>query len=117
GLDDAARWKSKRRDLGPVPNIGPGGSYEPADLRAQYQVNDAAVTERGDGETIAILGTGFTPRPTQDVDSFVTRYLTSFGTNRAAQYSIVLVGGPNRDSDTLANNEYGENVLDIDMVL
>jgi kumamolisin len=119
GLDDAARWKSKRRDLGPIPepNLGPGGSYEPAELRAQYQVNDPAVTERGDGETIAILGTGFAPRPMQDVDSFVTRYLTSFATNRAAQYSIVLVGGPNRDSDTLANNEYGENVLDIDMVL
>jgi kumamolisin len=116
GLDDAARYNS--RMAGPPkpiePFAGPGGALEPADFKTRYNIT-ASVTERGDGETVAILGTGFAPRPQQDVDAFITRY--TLGSVRTAQYNVVSLGGPNRDPDTLAQNEYQENVLDIDMVL
>src|SRR6185503_11371064 len=69
----------------------------------------------GEGQTIAILGAGYPPSATRDVDAFVKKYALPF--ERAKQYTQILLGGPNRDSDSLAQSEYYEGVLDIDMVL
>ncbi|MGZ3406996.1 MAG: S53 family peptidase, partial [Polyangia bacterium] len=111
GLDDAGRWWSHRADLPPraVPQ-GASGSIEPVDLKTLYDLP----ANLGDGETIAILGTGLPPS-TDDVDGYVTKF--SLPVNRAQQYSQVFVGGPNRDAMGLAQNEYGENILDVDMAL
>jgi len=112
GLDDATRWWSHRAAPGtPVaqPN-GASGSLEPADLRAQYNLP----ANLGDGETIAILGTGLPPSDA-DIDGWVQKF--SLPVNRAQQYAQVLVGGPNRDAPGLAQLEYGENLLDADMAL
>lgn len=121
GLDDAMLWRSHRRGPAPgaEPNAGPTQTQEPADLRTRYNVTTAKhpVTNQpllGAGETIAILGTGFAPADS-DVKNFITRY--ALPTNQAAQYVKVFLGGDNRDPSALANTEYGENVLDIDMVL
>jgi kumamolisin len=114
GLDDAARWKSRRvQPPAPVPNAGPGGRKDPADLQAMYGVT--GLSRPGDGATVAILGTGDPPLVVEDVDYYIKKF--NLPTQRAAQYTQVFVGGPNRDSTELAQNEYGENVLDIDMVL
>jgi kumamolisin len=114
GLDDAGHWQSHKVDPPPaMPNAQPNGSRDPVDLQTMYQAN--LVPEKGEGQTIAILGTGYAPRPDQDVKRYVTKF--ALPTNVDQQYTLVFLGGPNRDSDALANNEYGENVLDIDMVL
>jgi kumamolisin len=110
GLDDAAQWWSHRAAPGtPLPD-GASGSLEPADLRAQYDLP----ANLGDGETIAILGTGLPPSDA-DIDGYVQKF--SLPVNRAQQYARVLVGGPNRDPMGLAQLEYGENLLDADMAL
>jgi kumamolisin len=111
GLDDAGRWWSHRVDVPPraVPQ-GASGSIEPADLKTLYDLP----ANLGDGETIAILGTGLPPT-NDDVDGYVTKF--TLPVNRAQQYSQVFVGGPNRDALGLAQNEYGENILDVDMAL
>ena len=114
GLDDAGRWKSRRVPLPtPDPHVGAGGRRDPVDLQTMYGVT--GLTRPGDGATVAILGTGDPPQIAGDVDFFIKKF--SLPTQRAAQYTQVFVGGPNRDSDALAQNEYGENVLDIDMVM
>ncbi|MCU1282849.1 MAG: hypothetical protein JWM53_6395, partial [bacterium] len=111
GLDDASRWWSHRADVAPraVPQ-GASGSIEPADLKTLYDLP----ANLGDGETIAILGTGLPPS-NDDVDGYITKF--TLPANRAQQYSQVFVGGPNRDAAGLAQNEYGENILDVDMAL
>src|SRR5439155_12781926 len=90
----------------------PAGSAEPPDLTLLYDVTAAA--GQGDGETVAILGTGLPPSDA-DVDGYITKY--ALPASRAKQYTRVFVGGPNRDAPGLAQNEYGENLLDVDMVL
>lgn len=112
GLDDATRWWSHRASPGtPVAQPeGASGSIEPADLRAMYDLP----ANLGDGETIAILGTGMPPS-NADIDGYVQKF--SLPVNRAQQYSQVLLGGPNRDPAGLAQLEYGENLLDADMAL
>src|SRR5581483_94596 len=120
GLDTAGRWFSHRLESKqptiPTPQRTNGG-LDPVDIQALY--NTAAVTQKGEGQTVAVLGTGFPPDPVMDVDGFIKKFKlnTLYGTTRTAQYTQVFVGGPNRDNDNLSNNEYGENLLDIDMVL
>jgi kumamolisin len=121
GLDDAALFRPHHIDFVPVPDLPPQPdpnaappSGSPADIQLLYGA-DQVTAFQGEGETIAILGTGYPPRPTQDVDSFIKKFMLA--TDRKSQYAQVFVGGPNRDSDSLAQNEYGEAVLDIDMVL
>jgi kumamolisin len=110
GLDDARRWLSHRLEL---PNTQPNSANSPTDLRSLYNVK---TTYQGQGETVAILGTGGPPDPVVDVLLFAQKYagLTALATQ---QYSQVFVGGPNRDPAKVASGEYGENTLDIDMVL
>lgn len=107
GLDDAGRWRSHRA---PQP-ASASGAAEPADLVAMY---DVPATAKGDGETVAILGTGYPPSDA-DVDGYAMKYSLPFA--RATQYVRVLLGGPNRDPSALAQNEYVENLLDADMVI
>ncbi len=113
GLDDAGRWWSHRAAPGAPAPQSPSGSAEPPDLRARYDLGAAGVG-LGDGETVAILGTG-TPPSDADVDGYVTKYTLPF--DRQKQYTQVFVGGPNRDPAGLSQNEYGENLLDVDMVM
>jgi kumamolisin len=120
GLDTANLWHHHHIDPPATPNAAPP-IQTPAMLRALYQFDQ--VTQHGEGETVGILGTGYppdaTPCPaagscTRDVDGFSKKY--GLGINVPAQLTQVFLGGPNRDSDAVANNEYGENLLDIDMV-
>ena len=110
GLDDAAHWWSHRAAVTPraVPQ-GASGSIEPANLKAIYNLGAVGL---GDGETIAILGTGLPPT-SDDVDGYITKF--ALPVDRNLQYSQRFVGGPNRDPAGLAQNEYGENLLDVDM--
>jgi kumamolisin len=114
GLDTAGAWVSHIAQQ-PVPaNVtGATGSFAPADIQALYRLGE--VQQHGEGETVAILGTGRPPNPTADVAAFMTHY--DLGALAPNQYTQHFVGGPNRDSSALADNEYGENVLDVDMVL
>ena len=117
GLDDAGGWTSQRAATGtavgptatPVPH-GASGSLEPADLRARYDLP----ANLGDGETIAILGTGTAPS-LDDVAGYAAKF--ALPVDAAAQYAQVLVGGPNRDLPGRAESEYGENLLDVDLAL
>lgn len=112
GLDDAARWWTHLSSTGaPVAPNSPNGSAEPPDFKAMYDLGGAGL---GDGETVAILGTG-TPPSDADLDGYATRYALPF--SRATQYTQVFVGGANRDPPGLSQNEYYENVLDADMVM
>ena len=109
GLDDAARWWSNRASPGmPAQPNSASGAVEPTDLKTMYDLP----ANQGDGETIAILGTGLPPGD-DDVDGFVTKF--ALPVNRAGQYTQLLLGGPNRDPLGLAENEYFENVLDVEM--
>ena len=112
GLDDAARWWSQRVPGPPAPAPqGASGSVEPADLATMYDLGGAGL---GDGETIAILGTGLPPA-NDDLDGYVAKFALPI--DRARQYSQLFLGGPNRDPDGLVQNEYYENVLDAEMAL
>jgi kumamolisin len=112
GLDNAALFLPRHQ---PVQPQFSGGSADPGDLRALY--NAPPMTgELGDGETIAILGAGNPPDPAMDVDGFILKFTLPVP-NRKGQYAQVFLGGPNRDSAALANNEYSENLLDVDMAL
>jgi kumamolisin len=111
GLDTATPWTS-RRVPGPIV-AAPAAMQTPANLSALYNIT--GLTTPGKGQTVAILGTGFSPDPRADVDGFIRKF--TLPTIRTQQYTQVFLGGPNRDNDNLANNEYGENLLDIDMVL
>jgi kumamolisin len=118
GLTDAVRWRSHRKDPPPSANAV-GGALDPVDLTHLYGGDVApASAYHGENETVAILGTGDPPRVMSDVEGFVKYFQldTKWGANRQAQYNRVLIGGPNRDSVSLAQQEYGENLLDIDMV-
>ncbi|MDB4964740.1 MAG: hypothetical protein JWN44_429 [Myxococcales bacterium] len=108
GLDDAGRWWSHRA----AEPLSASGSAEPVDLNTMYDVTPAVGL--GDGETVAILGTGLPPTDA-DVDGYITKF--ALPANRKGQYAQVFLGGPNRDPVGLAQNEYGENLLDVDMVL
>ncbi len=112
GLDTAAIWFSHRVSPPPASPDRTNGGLDPVDLRNLY--DSAGIANPGLGQTVAILGTGFPPDPVTDVDGFIKHYKLPI--NRVQQYTQVFVGGPNRDNDNLANNEYGENLLDIDMV-
>jgi kumamolisin len=122
GLDTAGEWRSHRVPSGPVPPPADpnrtNGGLDPIDLQTLYDAPPASAMP-GLGQTVAILGTGFAPDPVQDVDGFIKKFKlnTINGTVRTQQYTQVFVGGPNRDNTNLGNNEYGENLLDIDMVL
>jgi len=114
GLDDAVAFQPRSK-RGPAPPASPnkaGDPLSPTDLRAQYHVD--SVTYQGEGETVAILGSGNPPSPTRDVAKFITTW--GLPTNVNAQYTRVFVGGPNRSTPEQAATEYTENVLDVDMV-
>jgi kumamolisin len=116
GLDDAARFHSHMHAPEPQPNASGGGSQDPADLQKLYGADAAgAMGFHGEGETIAILGTGYPPSTTKDIDPFITKFKLTF--NRKAQLTQWFLGGPNRNPDSEAQTEYGENILDIDMVM
>ncbi len=124
GLDDAQLWHSHRVPVPPASPQAGTGSRVPSDLQTMYNVDQ--ITQRGEGETVGILGTGFPPDPKLDVDGFINHkgfagtgisLATAFGTSRTQQYTQIFLGGPNRDPASFANDEYQENVLDIDCVL
>ncbi len=108
--------------LKPPPGNSPdanNGSQLPADLQARYGVDVAGTTYgvHGEGETVAILGAGDPPVPASDIDPFIKKFAAQVTFNRLTQYTQILLGGPNRDPDTLAENEYTENIIDISMVM
>jgi len=125
GLDDAVAFRPRSHRPPPPasPHFG-SGPLTATDLRTIYNVegtlNPATGTPyRGEGETVAILGSGNPPSPTRDVAKFITTSgLNSGGlhTSVSAQYTRVFVGGPTRSTAAQAANEYTENVLDVDMV-
>lgn len=121
GLAGEPAWRSHRVGTPvPVPNVskctlGNGSGLGADDLQALYGYSAAGVSMPGSGEVIAILGTGRAPDPTKDVGGYVSEY--ALPANVAQQYKQIFVGGPNRDPSSLANQEYGENVLDAEMVL
>jgi kumamolisin len=114
GLDTAYPWVSHRKQGGTGAASPAGGftSLTPAQLRTRYGLD--TVTQKGEGETIAILGAGMGPSSAD-----LAGYISTFGlsVNAAAQYTQILVGGPTREETAEAENEYGEDVLDIDMVM
>jgi kumamolisin len=127
GLDNADRWHSARVDPGPVPPDAATSARTPDQLRAMYNF-PTTPGSLGEGMTIGILGTGFPPSVGNcpatgtckvDVAGWAKKYSGQIGypidTNK--QYQQIFLGGPNRDPDGLANNEYGENLLDVDMAL
>jgi kumamolisin len=113
GLDDAAILRPHHTPPPPDANAHMG-ALGPADILKLYG-GDLIPQWQGEGQSIAILGAGYPPSPTRDIDPFVKKYALPF--ERAKQYTQILLGGPNRDSDSLAQSEYFEGVLDIDMVM
>ena len=112
GLEGGRPWLSHMRNLGPGPFAV--ATYTAAKLETQY--NSSAITMPGMGEKVVILGAGNQPTMTD-----ITTYLSNqnpYGKNLTAlpSYTQEQVGGPNRDPMADAENERGENTLDIDMV-
>ena len=64
----------------------------------------------------AIVGCGGPPDQTRDLGDFMTHY-KPYNMTTIASYNQVLLGGPNRDDVSLAQQEFVENVLDAEMVL
>ena len=112
GLDSARRWHSHvSRSWSPVPSpYSATGGLAPADLAARYGTD--SIMQKGEGETVAILGTGPPPTVMGDVSGFMTNYNLP---SQPAQYTQILLGGALRDAPN--NGEYFENVLDFEMVL
>jgi kumamolisin len=112
GLSGTHGWGTHlARPPAPQPNAA-----NAAQLAQMY--NAANINNPGKGETVAILGAGTPPDPVNDVGKYLSTFQPHNVTKLAAgQYTVQLVGGPNRDPQNLASEEYGENVLDIDMVL
>jgi kumamolisin len=114
GLHGDPAWRSYRRPPEAMPRTF-DTSQSPSDLQSLYGY-DQTVGKPGQGQSVAILGAGLPPDPVKDVQGFVTRF--QLPTNVSQQYQQIFVGGPNRDTDpALTQGEYGENCLDIDMVL
>jgi kumamolisin len=110
GLHDAVHLKTPHQTMPPPTPIQ---GETPDQLQTLYGVQGLA--QHGDGETVAILGTGLPPDPQSDVGAF----LALFGRPPLAanQYTQVFVDGPNRDPAGEARSELIENVLDAEMVL
>jgi kumamolisin len=119
GLDDALLPQPLAHPPPPNAPQANNGSQTPPDLEARYGVDVAGTMYgvHGEGQTLAILGAGDPPSLTKDIDPFVNKYKPLVSFDRTTQYTQILLGGPNRDPDTLAQTEYGENVLDIDMAM
>jgi kumamolisin len=113
GLSGSRPWLSHAVRFPPQPNAAVA-TYTPAKLETQY--NSSAITMPGMGETVVILGAGNQPKLT-DVNTFLTTQ-KPYGLTLASlpAYTQEQVGGPNRDPQANAENERGENTLDIDMV-
>jgi kumamolisin len=135
GLDGEPKWFSHRIVPSPTdPQLSVNTSLNAWDIEQLYQTatitgtfpsgtNTPKVATPGMGETIAILGAGGAPQLNTDINGtggYMTRYkpygLSSLPATGGG-YSIVNVGGPSRDGMQADAGEYGENVLDIDMVL
>jgi subtilase family serine protease len=111
GLDTAAPYVPHHTPPQPAPNASSG---TPADIQMHYGA-DQVTQFQGEGETVVILGAGYAPNLVHDIDPFVKKFMLPF--DRKSQYTQIFLGGPNRDSDEQAQTEYGEAVLDIDMVM
>jgi kumamolisin len=121
GLDTAARYRPHNRNVGsgsaPHPNAGFTSPQSPAQLRSRYGV-DATTNPAtggpylGEGATLVLLGSGYAPSPTRDLDKFLAHFGQATTTTRSAQYTQVFVGGANRNPVDEAQQEYGENCLD-----
>jgi subtilase family serine protease len=116
GLHGEFPWVSHM--VRPTPQASPLGGDGPQDLETLYSAwngSTATVANPGKGETVAILGAGLPPNSTD-----LPNYFTSAGpyklTKFPGTYTQQLVGGPNRDPQATAQNEQGENQLDISMV-
>lgn len=135
GLDGEPKWFSHRIvPPSPGPDLSVNTSLNAWDIEQLYQTatitgtfpsgtSTPKVTTPGMGETIAILGAGGAPKLATDINGtggYMTRYkpygLATLPATGGG-YSIMNVGGPSRDGATADANEYGENVLDIDMIL
>jgi kumamolisin len=110
GLSGTGGWRSHLA----WPALTPASRLTPTDLHDLY--GTAAIATPGQGETVAILGAGRPPDADSDVGLFMRDFMP-YGLTSVSGYQQVLVGGPNRDDDSLADSEYVENVLDAEMVL
>jgi kumamolisin len=111
GLSGERPWQSHLVHIPVQPAAAPA-TYSAAALETQY--GSSAIATPGMGETIVILGAG--NQPTQ---ADITAYMTGqhpYGLTSLPAYTQEQVGGPNRDPQANAENERGENTLDIDMV-
>ena len=122
GLDGAPPWFMNHYvvDAGANPNLI-AASQTGANLETLYKA-PAASTNPGLGETIAILGAGLGPALATDLNGNKGYMATSkpYGLTAipaTGGYSVVNVGGPNRDPLSAAQGEQVENDLDADMVL
>ncbi|HEY1587123.1 MAG TPA: S53 family peptidase [Polyangia bacterium] len=114
GLEGARPWLSHMVKM-PTPSPQAAvATYTAAKLETQY--NSTGITTPGMGETIVILGAGNQPKMT-DVATYLSGQ-NPYGAGLTAlpAYTQEQVGGPNRDPQADAENERGENTLDIDMV-
>lgn len=121
GLNGTGGWRSHR--FVPQALMNPPSASLGAALLEQLYSAPAANTNPGKGETIAILGAGDGPALATDINGTKGYMATSrpYGLTAlpatGGGYSVVNVGGPNRDPQRLASGEQGENDLDVDMVL
>lgn len=116
GLEGARPWLSHMVKMPPPPSPQVVSTYTAAKLEVQYNTSTTTTPMPGTGETIVILGAGNQPKMT-DIATYLSAQ-NPYGANLTAlpAYTQEQVGGPNRDSQTSAENERGENTLDIDMV-
>jgi kumamolisin len=109
GLDGAGSWHTHYHVAAPAAGVMP---LTATDLAARY--GTGSIMSPGEGETVAILGTGLPPDQTQDIGAFVT---SAFPKSAAPAYDQILLGGNNRDPIGLAQAEQFENTIDVELVL
>jgi kumamolisin len=109
----AVRLNPGAMPLAPSPGAGAMGSFTASQLESMYSAS--AITNPGQGQTVVILGAGDPPKPDDISGYFNLDHPYEHATNPGS-YTVELVGGPNRDPKDVADQERGENTLDVDMV-
>lgn len=119
GFDGAPNWRSQAVRFAAAPKASDGQPLDAQGLETQYNAVSSGTTpvvaNPGQGQTVVILGAGGPPEAS-DLALYFSSFMPYGLATLPGTYHQVLVGGPNRDTAQEADEEFGENTLDMEMV-